>query len=111
MAGYCPICNEVCDISQSDREESYTTKEKKFIYRNGKKTDNYVEDEKLVKKFNAILLLKILRYGDKNYFKSIIKDIDLKINIVYALKWIVKKLCKKLIRISKLSKLHRNFCV
>jgi len=54
---------------------------------------NYIKDEKLIKKFNAILLLNTLRYGNKNDLKSIIKYIiDLKIDIVYALKRVIRRL-------------------
>jgi len=66
---------------------------------------NYLKDGELVKKFNAILLFDTLRYGNKGDLKSIIKDIDLKIDIVYALKRIVKKLYRNLGSILKLSNL------
>jgi len=53
---------------------------------------NYVKDEKLIKKVNTILLINTLRYGNKNDLKSIMKDIDSKIDFVYALKRILRKL-------------------
>jgi len=57
---------------------------------------NYLKDEKLVKKFNAISLINTLRYGNKNDLKSIKKDTDSKIDIFYALKWVIKKLFIKI---------------
>ena len=62
---------------------------------------SYIKDEKLVKKFNTVLLLNTLRYGNGNDFVSIIKDINLKIDIAYALKRIIRKLCKNLVGVSR----------
>jgi glycosyltransferase involved in cell wall biosynthesis len=81
-----------------------------YLLANAYFVKNYLKDGELVKKFNAILLLNTLRYGNKNDLKSIIKDIDLKIDIVYALKRIVKKLYRDLGSILKriVKKLYRD---
>lgn len=48
---------------------------------------NYIKDEKLVEKFNAILLINTLRWGNKHDL-----NIDSKIDFVYASKRILRKL-------------------
>jgi len=53
---------------------------------------NYIKDEKLIRKANAILLINTLRYGNRNDLRSIMKDIDSKIDFVYASKRILRKL-------------------
>jgi hypothetical protein len=53
---------------------------------------NYIKDEKLIKKFNAILLINTLRLGNIDDLRAMMKDIHLKIDFVYALKRILRKL-------------------
>jgi len=96
--------NETLSYFRSHKDSITISTDNKFLiscYLLAKEyfVENYLLEKGLIKKFNAILLFNTLRYGSGNDFSSIIKDIGLEIDLVYALRRVIRKLFRSLINI------------